>query len=100
MLDSEARAKVDQSVRLPDFFSCKSCVGYDKTVYRPSDGRASTEGWVNYCDVLREENRCRIDLLRLALQNGAISIVMPLGQQVPDLALLESGQKGESYDVG
>jgi len=75
MLDSQAQATIDQSTKVPDFFSCCNCAGYDRTqTKQPGHPLASQYGWVDVCIILREEGRCRLDMLREALRSGAVQV--------------------------
>ena len=75
MLDSQAKATIDQSMRIPDFFSCKACRGDGaRQEMRPGHPLADGCGWVYACTILKEEGRCRLDMLREALQSGAVQV--------------------------
>lgn len=62
MIDSTATAKIDQSVRLPDYFGCQGCPA---SGYSPQDG---------YCDRFQRAGRCRAALLGQAVAAGAVQI--------------------------
>jgi hypothetical protein len=64
MLDnsqSNANARVDQSINLPDFFSCNNC-------------RAGKLIGSDLCRELRSEDLCAKQMLADALRSGAVRI--------------------------
>lgn len=70
-----ATATFDNSTRVPDFFSCRECQGYDSSqTKRPSHPLATEHGWVDMCTILQEEGRCRLDMLKQALETGAVQV--------------------------
>jgi hypothetical protein len=85
MIDSKAaaNASIDQSVRLPDYFSCHNCVGANgRQVNRPNHPLANHGGWIELCQILREENNCAKQMLDRSLASGSVQIVLhfPAGE--------------------
>ena len=70
MISNRSQASIDQSVNLPDYFSCSNCYG-----------RAD---W-RYCQELRREHLCAKEMLGRALASGAVEIhvVIPSGLPGP-----------------
>lgn len=66
MLDQKttAQAAIDQSVRLPDYFSCQNCIAW-KNNY-------------NMCYILQERHVCAKQMLAKALSIGAVQIHLHL----------------------
>lgn len=67
--NSSAQAHVDQSVNLPDYFSCHNCVAYL---------------WHGkWCDNFQAEGRCAKAALTQALASGAVQIhlYLPAGNR-------------------
>lgn len=80
MIDTTiSKASIDQSVNLPDYFSCQNCIAWKgKHVNIPTHEFADRNGWVDMCYILREQNRCAKDALVSAINSGAIQITLYL----------------------
>ncbi len=69
MLDnSSSKATIDQSIRLPDYFSCQNCAAFSY-----HGGR---------CEAFQQAGRCRAEMLGEALRLGAVQVVLylPVGK--------------------
>ncbi|HEX9925322.1 MAG TPA: hypothetical protein VGD99_21880 [Anaerolineae bacterium] len=64
LTNSNATATIDQSVNLPDYFSCRQCTVWDY------GGRL--------CDRMQQAGRCRAAALGRALDAGHIQITLHL----------------------
>lgn len=80
MIDTTtSRASIDQSVNLPDYFSCQNCIAWKgKHLHQPGHQYADRQGFVDMCYILREQNRCAKDGLMAAINSGAIQITLYL----------------------
>lgn len=65
MNHNQSSAKIDNSVNLPDYFSCNSC-------------KAKAYGGSDICDLFQQRGRCRAATLDAAIATGQIKIVMSL----------------------
>lgn len=76
MLDrADARASVDQSVRLPDYFSCKNCIAYKGYyLHAPNHPLAGKNGDVNMCYILQDRGTCAKKVLANAVAAGNVQI--------------------------
>lgn len=73
-----SQAKIDLSRRTPDFFSCKTCKG--------------TLSIGGLCENLRSEGRCKLDMLRLAIELGMLQIHIssePSVSHIPQAIVIE-----------
>jgi hypothetical protein len=69
MLDqSSSKAVIDQSIKMPDYFSCNECAA------KPWQGER--------CDEFQAAGRCRAAMLGQALQSGAVQVTLylPVGK--------------------
>lgn len=68
MLDNQNRnrATIDNSTRIPDYFSCQQCI-------------AGPKQYTDTCRRLRQEGACRALMLARALETGAVSVHIHMG---------------------
>lgn len=62
--NTTSNATIDQSIKMPDYFSCHNC---------------AAKAWAGeMCAEFQAAGRCRADMLRQALQSGAVQVVLYL----------------------
>ena len=92
MLDkTEARASAEQSVKLPDYFSCQNCIAWKGISVRlPGHPLASQGGYVDMCHILQERHACAKQMPNQAIMTGAVQIHLHLSN--PGLPALTGGR--------
>ena len=71
---SNAQAKIEQSVKIPDYFSCHNCMAQP---FR-SLVRNGKQIQVNECEEFQAAGRCAKVMLAQAIQAGQVQIVLHL----------------------
>lgn len=66
MLDSKAAATVDQSISMPDYFSCRNCIAWQ---------------YHSKCQKLQDAGLCAKQILSRALDSGNVRIVLHLPER-------------------
>lgn len=93
MLDkTKARASVEQSIKLPDYFSCQNCVAWKGNyVSSPGHPLADKSGFVDMCYILQDRHTCAKQMLGQAIATGAVQIHLHLSNSA-GLPVLTGGR--------
>jgi hypothetical protein len=77
---ANSQSLIDQSVTIPDYFSCRNCIAWDKAqIRKPGHRTAGSNGWATTCEVLRDEHTCAKQMLAEAIKSGQVQIQLLIG---------------------
>jgi hypothetical protein len=82
MIDNTANSQslIDQSMHIPDYFSCQNCIAWHNSqIRKPGHRTAGANGWATTCEVLRDEGACAKRMLSDAIRSGQVEIHLMIG---------------------